>query len=190
MKRNTSNNLIKIHKLSLLQLLRSIFWFCLEIWGGDHCGEHRPWQTWMLTAQLSLEACCWKNLAFLLRDQAWDAQSYFFRVKIAWVLTYKVESEHMSSWCACSFTQEAVKKQQHEYLVPNSEVFLNLDNWSLEVELFSRLVTRCNDIFPMRIWILVRFISKPSSRQSSSLLRCLQLKNKTHHFCWNTLLVI
>lgn len=28
--------LIKIHKLNLLQLLRFLSWFCLELWGGDH----------------------------------------------------------------------------------------------------------------------------------------------------------
>lgn len=55
-------------------------------------------------------------------------------------------------------------------------------------ELFSRLVTRHNSIFPMRMWVLVRFHSKPSSR--SSLLRYLQLHSKIHDFCSNTFLVI
>lgn len=71
--------LIKIHKLNLLQLLRFISCFCLELWGGDGCGEHRPWQTRVLTVQLSLEARS-KDPAFLFGMRC--ADTFFSDLKL------------------------------------------------------------------------------------------------------------
>lgn len=147
--------LVKIHKQNPLQLLRFISCFCLELWGGDHCGEHRPWQTRVLTVQLSLEACS-KDPACLFGMRCADtfvSDSKLhegYHTKLRWHTCHPVMCLFFSS----RGSQETAAWVFHPKL------------WGLPKSgsLLSRFVTRGNDVFPLRIWILVRFISKPSSR--------------------------